>query len=264
MKRLLTLLLLVLPMQLALAGSACLPSKTDAATFASAMTLAENTRAALDASGAEVALVARIGQDLSKYGQRYSHMAWAVRDKPGRRWLVIHELNACGSARSSLFDQGLANFFLDDMFIYESRILVPGPASQARIAAMLASSTPQRLHSASYNMLAYAYSTAYQNSNQWVLETYAAASSEFRVEQRGQAQAWLKLANYRPITVQVPAGARLGARLFSANIAFDDHPFHRRMAGQIDTVTVESVLRFVRERDVQARELLVTLRPPPS
>jgi hypothetical protein len=43
-------------------------------------------------------------------------------------------------------------------------------------------------------MLAYAFSTEYQNSNQWVLETYAAASSEFQVDQRGKAQAWLKLA----------------------------------------------------------------------
>jgi hypothetical protein len=257
MKRLITMLLLVLPMHWAVAGSACLPSKTDARTFAMAMTLAENTRAALEGSGAQVALVARIGQDLSKYGQRYSHMAWAQREKSTGRWLVVHELNACGTSRSELYDQGLANFFLDDMFIFESRIMIPGPEQQARIAAMLASGTPRRLHSPNYNMLAYAFSTAYQNSNQWVLETYAAANSEFRVDHRSQAQAWLKLAGYRPLTVHVPATARLGARMFSANIAFDDHPFGRRMAGQIDTVTVESVFRFVRERDPQVRDSVV-------
>ena len=260
MKRLLTMLLLVLPMQWAVAGSACLPSKTDARTFAKAMTLAENTRAALEGSGAQVALVARIGQDLSKYGQRYSHMGWAQRDKSTGRWIVVHELNTCGTARSDLFDQGLANFFLDDMFIFESRIMIPGPEQQARIATMLASGTPRRLHSPNYNMLAYAFSTEYENSNQWVLETYAAANSEFRVDQRGQAQAWLKLAGYRPITVHVPATTRLGARMFSANVAFDDHPFGRRMAGQIDTVTVESVFRFVRERDPQVRDSVVALR----
>jgi hypothetical protein len=31
-------------------------------------------------------------------------------------------------------------------------------------------------------------------------------------------------------------------------VAFDDHPFDRRMAGQIDAVTVESVITFVRRK----------------
>jgi hypothetical protein len=261
MKRLFLILLwaLLLPATPALAGNACNPQKTDANNFVKAMKLAEDTRVALEQSGATVALITRVGQDLSRYGQRYSHMGWVWRDHPKGRWMVVHELNTCGSAQSALYDQGLANFFLDDLFEYESRIMVPGAASQARIAAMLATATPRRLHSARYNMLAYAFSTEYQNSNQWVLETYAAALSEFPVDQRGKAQAWLKLAGYRPITVHVPASTRLGARLFRANVSFDDHPFGRRMAGQIDTVTVDSVLQFVRQRDREARETVITI-----
>jgi hypothetical protein len=50
---------------------------------------------------------------------------------------------------------------------------------------------------------------------------------------------------------------RLGARMFRANVAFDDHPFDRRMAGQIDTVTTGAVLSWVRARDPQARVLVV-------
>jgi hypothetical protein len=38
---------------------------------------------------------------------------------------------------------------------------------------------------------------------------------------------------------------RLGARVSSAHISFDDHPFGRRMAGQIDTVTVDSVFSWM-------------------
>jgi hypothetical protein len=109
-------------------------------------------------------------------------------------------------------------------------------------------------------MLAYAFSTQYQNSNQWVLETYAASASDFAVSDRVRAQAWLKLAGFSPLTVHVPASTRLGARLFSANISFDDHPFARRAAGRIDTVTVESVMRFVRGREPGSREMLVTAR----
>jgi hypothetical protein len=255
---LLTLLLtLLLAAGLAHAGTPCDPKPLDAASFQKAMTLAERTLAALDKSGAQVALIARVGQDLSKYGLRYSHMAYAWRDHPQGRWLVVHELNGCGSKQSALFDEGLGNFFLDNMFAYETRILVPGAAAQARIGAMLASSTPLRLHDARYNMLAFPYALDYQNSNQWLLETYAAAMSDLPVDSRAQAQAWLRLAGYQPITIDIPAMTRLGARMFRANVAFDDQPFDRRMAGKIDTVTVDSVLRFVHQRDAAAWELSV-------
>ena len=79
-------------------------------------------------------------------------MAYVWRDHPQGRWLMVHELNQCGTAQSNLFDQGLGNFFLDAMFAYETRIEVPGAAAQARIAAMLASSTLGKLHDARYNM----------------------------------------------------------------------------------------------------------------
>ena len=257
MKRL--LLILALAAGVAHAGTPCEPKKTDAATFVKAMTLAERTVVALDKSGAQVALIARVGQDLSKYGLRYSHMGYVWRDHPQGRWLVVHELNRCGSAQSALFDEGLGNFFLDDMHAYETRIVVPGAEAQARIAAMLASTAPLRLHDAHYNMLAFPYATTYQNSNQWLLETYAASASDMPIDGRAQAQAWLKLAGYQPITIDIPAVTRLGARMFRANVSFDDQPFERRMAGRIDTVTVESVLRFVHQRDPAAWEILVAL-----
>jgi hypothetical protein len=115
------------------------------------------------------------------------------------------------------------------------------------------------LHDAHYNMLAFPYATTYQNSNQWLLETYAASASDLPIDGRAQAQAWLKLAGYQPITIDIPAVTRLGARMFRANVSFDDQPFERRMADRIDTVTVESVLRFVHQRDPAAWEILVAL-----
>jgi hypothetical protein len=260
MRRLFVLLLLACALGVAHAGTACQPKKNDADTFIKAVRLAEQTRTNLEASGAQVALIARVGRDLSRYRLRYSHMAFVVHDHPKGEWIVVHELNECGTDRSGLYDQGLANFFLDDLFAYDAALLIPSPASQARLVQLLATRVPQQLHSRRYNMLAYAYSTQYQNSNQWVLETYAAASSEFPIQERAQAQGWLRMAGYRPLTVHVSAGERLGARMFSANVSFDDHPFARRMAGQIDTVTVESVLSFVRQREPGARQQLITLR----
>lgn len=254
----LILFLLALALRPAHAGSNCEAGPMAPAQVLKAMDLAQRSAQALDASGAQVALIARAGQDLSSYGLRYSHMAYAWRDAPQGRWSVVHELNACGTASSALFVEGLGNFFLDDMFVYESEIVVPGAAAQAALVRLLASDTPGRLHAPAYNMVAYAFSTRYQNSNQWVLETYAAASAApGAVETREEAQAWLRGAPYRPITVDIPLLTRLGARLTKANIAFDDHPMDRRMAGRIDTVTVDSVVRFIVERDAAAQTLVL-------
>jgi len=260
MRRLSLFVLLVFCLNGAQAGRGCEVKKPAAQAFVSAMRLAENTRSALEASHAQVAIIGRVGQDLSAYGLRYSHVAYVWRDHPKGRWLVVHELNRCGTASSALYDQGLANFFLDDLYAYEAVVLIPSAQSQARIAAALGSQLGNRMHSARYNMLAYPFSTAYQNSNQWVLETYAASTGEGAIADRGRAQAWLRYAGYSPSMLFIPATKRLGARLFSANIAFDDHPFARRAAGRIDTVTVESILSFIRQREPQARELLVTAR----
>lgn len=222
------------------------------------MDLAQRTVQALDASGAQVALVSRAGQDLSRYRLRYSHMGIAVRDHPKGRWTVVHALNDCGTAGSALYDEGMGNFFLTGLYRHEAQLLIPGPEAQARLARLAATRTPLRLHEPNYNMLAYVYSTRYQNSNQWVLETLAAATAPAgQVETRIEAQKWLRSIGFQPPTVEIPAAVRLGARMFRANVAFDDHPFERRMAGQIDTVSTDAVLRMLRMVDPQARTLTV-------
>ena len=153
MRRLILLLALACGLGSAHAGQACEEKQASVQSFVSGMKLAENTLAALEASGAEVALIARVGQDLSRQGLRYSHMAYVWRDHPKGRWLVVHELNQCGTAQSALYDEGLANFFFD-VFAHEASILIPSPQSQAKIAAMLASPAARGLHAARYNMLA--------------------------------------------------------------------------------------------------------------
>jgi hypothetical protein len=244
----------------ALAGTPCTEAKPTPETVRKALTLARQAHDALDASGAEAALIARVGQDLSKYGLRYSHLGFALRDRARGGWTILHQLNHCGTAESGLYREGLGNFFLDDMFEYEALLLVPGTRTRRQLAELLEGELPARLHGLPYNMLAYAFSTRYQNSNQWALEVLAAAlAADLAISTRGEAQAWLRAAGFRPITVEIDALTRLGARMFRANVAFDDHPFDRRMAGQIDTVTVEAVLRFVEARDPESRRILRAL-----
>jgi len=240
------------------AGQACAEKPLTPGEVVRSMDLAQRTVQALEASGARVALVSRAGQDLSRYGLRYSHMGVAVRDHPRGRWTVVHELNDCGSAASGLYYEGMGNFFLTDLYRFEAQLVIPGQALQERMTALFATRTPLRMHEPHYNMLAYVYSTRYQNSNQWVLETLVAASAPAgQVETREEAQAWLKGMRYQPLTIEVPAATRLGARMFRANVAFDDHPFDRRMAGQIDTVTTDAVRQFVRGVDASVKTLVV-------
>ena len=62
------------------AGTPCLEAPPDALSITRAMTLADHVQRSLDASGAQVVLLARAGQDLRKYGLTYSHLAFAYRE----------------------------------------------------------------------------------------------------------------------------------------------------------------------------------------
>ncbi len=62
---------------------------------------------------------------------------------------------------------------------------------------------------------------------------------------REQAQAWLRFKAYEPTTLRLGAMTRLGARVSSAHIAFDDHPNDKRFSDRIETVTVDSVFDWL-------------------
>ena len=115
---------------------------------------------------------------------------------------------------------------------------------------MLTSSTViARFHTPKYNLVAYPFSTLYQNSNQWALELMASAmAEEGDVISRQEAQRWLQGAGYEPTLLRIPATTRLGARMFKANVAFNDHPGEYRWSDQIYVVSVESVFDFMRKR----------------
>ena len=226
------------------AGRTCEPGRITARELADCMELAARTAKQLDASGAQVVALARAGQDLSAYDLRWSHFGFAYRQADGA-WRVVHKLNACGSDRADLFRQGLGEFFNDKPFRYEAAYVVPDPALQAKLLPLLQDSAAvQRLHTPRYSMVAYAWGTRYQQSNQWALETLAMAA-EPAVANREQAQAWLRGQGYRPSVLHIDTLTRLGARLTRANVAFDDHPNGDRFAGRIATVSVDSVFDWL-------------------
>ena len=236
---------LVLAAGAAEAGRSCEQRAPQALEVQRAMTLAQHTAAALDASGAQVVLLARAGQDLSKYGLAWSHLGLAYKD--GARWRVVHKLNACGSARAGVYRQGLGEFFLDDLHEYKAGFVVPQPELQAKLLAVLRDNTQAtRLHTSAYSMLAYPWAQRYQQSNQWAIETLAMAQApQAATFTRDRAQAWLKFSGYEPTTLHLNAFTRLGARATAANIAFDDHPNEKRFSDRIETVTVDSVFAWL-------------------
>lgn len=213
-----------------------------------------------------VLLIARAGQDLGQYGLRYSHLGIAYRDDAAANgrgaWRVVHKLNECGSGRSTLHRQGLAEFFGDGLYLHEAGVVALKPAIAARIVEQLKDDTLLSvLHEPRYNMLAYPWSGPYQQSNQWAIETLAMLV-EPSVSSRTTARDWLRQQDYRPTTLQIDPLKRLGARVATAHIAFDDHPFGRRMAGQIDTVTVDSVFAWMARAGLGGAPLRLRTLPP--
>ena len=85
----------------------CVERYPTPAALASMFDVALATTDALDAlEGVDVVLVARGGQDLSKYGLRHSHVAFLLREDDGQ-WRAVHLLNPCKTAQSHLFREGV-------------------------------------------------------------------------------------------------------------------------------------------------------------
>jgi hypothetical protein len=236
------------------AGRQCEAGRPTVANVEKSLALAQRTHEALEAAhakeGVQLVILARAGQDLSKYRLRYSHLGFAYRGRDAQgqpAWRVLHKLNVCGTAQASVYRQGLGEFFLDDLWRYETAWVVPRPEVQTPLLALAADNRAAlRLHHPPYSVASYAWGVKYQQSNQWALETVALALDP-AVSTRGQAQAWLRQSGYQPSTLRVGPLSRLGGRVGSANVFFDDHPMDKRYSDRIETVTVDSVFAWMEQ-----------------
>jgi len=245
------------------AGRSCEGKPPGAKAIEQGLSLADRTAAALDASGAKVVVLARAGQDLSKYGLRYSHLGFAYReanpDSSGTVWRVVHKLNQCGTAESALYRQGLGEFFLDDLWRYEAAWVVLSPEAQDKLLPLLQNNSHvAALHHKPYSIVSYAWGQRYQQSNQWAIETLAVAM-DAGAPSRDRAQSWLRAAGYEPTTLKLGPLTRLGARATAANVAFDDHPGEKRFSDRIDTVTVDSVFLWLQRAGLGAAPARLSL-----
>src|SRR5262245_28739982 len=89
----------------------------------------------LDATGETVALVARSGLDLSRFGLRYSHAGVSLKASENAPWSVRQLYYACDEQRPRLYDQGLSGFLFgtDDASVGYVSIMLPDRAAAASL-----------------------------------------------------------------------------------------------------------------------------------
>ncbi len=153
----------------------------------------EVVKAELEASGQSMALVARSGLNLARFGIRYSHAGISLHASQNTPWSVRQLYYACDEQKPRIFDQGMAGFVLgtDNAAVgYVSAVLLPPEAAKTFEIAALDNRQALALLHPIYSPNAYAYGLRYQNCNQWVVELLATVLGKLGVaHEAGQERA---------------------------------------------------------------------------
>lgn len=217
-------------------------------------------RRALEASGAAAALVSRSGTDLSRFHLQYSHSGIALKDSRNSPWSVRQLYYACDEAKARLYDQGLAGFLLSAGRTDPIRLaIVTVPEAEGvRLAERaLDNRSALALLSPRYSASAYAFSTRYQNCNQWVAELmgFAWAPPDGEAPSRALAQRQLKALGYDPAPVVVPSHAVMFAAQFVPLVHSDDHPIDDLYAMRLRVSTPAALEALVHRLVPDARRI---------
>ena len=206
----------------------------------------------LEASGSDTVIISRSGLDLSRFHIRYSHAAVLTRSGPGK-WTARQLYYACDEGHPRIFDQGLAGFAGgsdDPALAYISIVVMPPEAAHA--VRLASEDRPQALGllAATYSANAYAFSTLYQNCNQWVIELLAQAWGNLADgdDARASAQRWLMDQHYDPEPVNVNSRWLMFVSMFSPMLHLDDHPQADRDVMRLKVSLPSTIETFVRQR----------------
>lgn len=211
-------------------------------------------REALATSGSRLAIVSRSGLDLSYFNQRYSHAGVSLQTISGMPWSVRQLYFDCAEQKPRLFDQGLAGFVLgaddpDKGFL--SMVFLPTAEANALEEAAQNNAVSLQLLARQYSANAYAFSTLYQNCNQWVAELLAVAWAPQRPsgsDARMHAQSWLATQGYAPTEFTLNWRPMLWATAWSNLVHTDDHP-----AADLEALTLRVSMPASLEAFIQAK-----------
>jgi hypothetical protein len=214
----------------------------------------------LESSGHSLALIARSGLDLSRFGQRYSHAGISLQASENTPWSVRQLYYACDESKPRIYDQGIAGFVLgtDEPAVgYISLLLLPEGESQALERTALDKQQALQMLSASYSANAYPFSVQYQNCNQWVMEVLALAwgGVPINANARAASQAWLKSSGYEPTVMNVGWRALMWLGTAMPWVNNDDHPAADLAQAFYRVSMPASMQAFVQARSPQAQRL---------
>lgn len=217
-------------------------------------------RRELEASGSRAAIVARSGLNLRWFDMRYSHAGISLQRSADTPWAVRQLYFSCDEKAPRLFDQGLSAFLLgtedaDHGFI--SIVTLPAEAAERVEPVALDNGRALSLLGATYSANAYAWSTRYQNCNQWLAELLGLAWHDGPAPEapRIGAQQWLKARGYEPGTFSVGWRPLLWLTALSPYLNRDDHPEDDLAQAQFRVSMPESIAAFVRTHTPAAQHV---------
>jgi hypothetical protein len=208
-------------------------------------------KAELEKSGQPLALVARSGLDLSRFGVRYSHAGLSLKASPDTPWAVRQLYYACDEGQPRIYDQGMAAFLLgshEARIGYVSVVLLPPDAAADLERAALDNRTALQVLGPVYSANAYPYSLRYQNCNQWLVELLAAAWGRLDAadEPRAQAQRWLQGHHYEPSVFDLGWRPLMWLGTLIPWVHSDDHPEQDLQQARYRVSMPASIEAFVR------------------
>ena len=213
-------------------------------------------KAELARSGDALALIARSGLALDRFGLRYSHAGISLRDSANAPWSVRQLYFDCQQARPRLFDQGIAGFLLggaDPDIGYVSVLLLPPADAAPLLRAVQDKRLALGLLGGSYSANAHAFSLRYQNCNQWLAELLAVAWGGLLPDDdlpvgdalRFDAQRWLQAQGYQPTRFDLGSPLLLWLSGSLPWLHTDDHPAEDLAAWQLRVSMPASIAAFV-------------------
>lgn len=223
--------------------------------------LGKKTLDYLEASGAKVALLARAGSDaprqrfVEKIGLwDYTHAGLAYRDHPAGRWTLVHLINVCAE-ESGVFADSLMQFYLDDPFEYRAAVAIPSPALQDALETVVLRRGGGEFRDGSiYSSISYPFSLDRQNSNEYALDTMAAALAHMEgrdVSDRRTAKEYFLTSPHRdafvPEVLKTGMLESLGAYLGLGpdNATLSDHTPAELASRRFEFVSAGALVQFM-------------------
>jgi hypothetical protein len=228
----------------------------------------DTVKQVLQNSGSDVALISRSGLDLDRFNIRYSHAGISLLNSKNTPWSVRQLYYACDDGKAKIFDQGLSGFLLDQEASrpsFVSLVFLPSAEGNRLAQEALNNHAALSVLSPHYSANAYAYSTMYQNCNQWVVEIMARAWGNLSLQgdddNRASAQTWLRQQQYQPTDIDVKYHLLVWLANFVPLVHNGDHPEQNLSQERYQVSMPTSLEGFVRSRMPQAQRIEMCLGP---